>query len=101
MFLMYKLGLENFFKKVFFKFFSSKVNPNGRGATGELLEHAWGARFSELELSRNTFSTDILCCMHLAVFSTAPSASSSYVFLIPTKVCAECRFSTNVGNCKI
>ena len=65
-----------------------KKNPNDRGATGELLEHSWGARFSKLP--RNTFSTDILYCIHLAVFSTTPSASSSYVFLIPTKDCAEC-----------
>ena len=57
--------------------FSSKLNPNGRGTTRDFLEDAWGARVSKF--SRNTFSTAILYCIHMAVFSTVLSAFSSYV----------------------
>ena len=57
---MYNSRLDKVEKKTFFfksfEFFSSKVNPNGRGAKGDLSEHAWLARFSEF--SRENFSCD-------------------------------------------
>ena len=55
------------------------MNPNGRGANGDLLEHAWLARFSKS--SRNIFPTNFTSLHILGCFFTDPSTSSSYYFL--------------------
>ena len=74
MFLMYIWRLnevgknEDFFENTF----SSKMNPNGREAKEDFLDHPWRACFSNFSII--TILTDLHT---LGCFSIVPSASSS------------------------